>query len=206
MTFVGKILVILIMAFSLVFLGVSTVVFTTATNWKEKSGNQAEDISKLKVSLTTPRPRSPRPRVSSTPPRKTTRSRLKERENRIAELEKATTDAEGEMTKARETLEDAQQNAKTALAEATARKGEIDVLNETLGKAQTQANEFSTQNIELTDQIRVLQREKTTAEQNAKDLRGLHRLGPSAFLRSKGIPLENLDKFDPNSVPPAGRG
>ena len=41
MTFVGKILVILIMAFSLVFLGVSTVVFSTATNWKKKSAKQA---------------------------------------------------------------------------------------------------------------------------------------------------------------------
>ena len=37
MTFVGRILVILIMAFSLVFLGISTVVFSTAPNWKDKS-------------------------------------------------------------------------------------------------------------------------------------------------------------------------
>src|SRR5262249_15622726 len=35
MTFVGKILVIVIMAFALLFLGISTVVFTTHTNWKE---------------------------------------------------------------------------------------------------------------------------------------------------------------------------
>ena len=34
MTFVGKILVIVIMAFALLFLGISTVVFSTHTNWK----------------------------------------------------------------------------------------------------------------------------------------------------------------------------
>ena len=33
MTFVGKILVIAIMAFALLFLGISTVVFTTSKNW-----------------------------------------------------------------------------------------------------------------------------------------------------------------------------
>ncbi len=43
MTFVGKILVILIMAFSLVFLGVSTVVFTTATNWKTVTEKQKKE-------------------------------------------------------------------------------------------------------------------------------------------------------------------
>jgi len=45
MTFVGKILVILIMALSLVFLGVSTVVFTTATNWKDETAKQKKSVS-----------------------------------------------------------------------------------------------------------------------------------------------------------------
>src|SRR5215831_3607168 len=40
MTFVGKILVIVIMAFALLFLGISTVVFTTHTNWKEAIDKQ----------------------------------------------------------------------------------------------------------------------------------------------------------------------
>ena len=40
MTFVGKILVILIMAFSFLFLGISTVVFSTAVNWKTETAKQ----------------------------------------------------------------------------------------------------------------------------------------------------------------------
>ena len=51
MTFVGKILVIAIMAFSLLFLGISTVVFTTATNWKGKSDDQAKKIAEIQKKL-----------------------------------------------------------------------------------------------------------------------------------------------------------
>ncbi len=172
MTFVGKILVILIMAFSLVFLGVSTVVFTTATNWKDKSDEAGRLKSrKSTASSTTPRPSSPTAEGQLKAAKDEQKKQLAERDIRIADLEKQVEDAEDEMTKARAQLETAQQNAQVALAEATARKGQIDVLIETQSKAQTQANQFSAQNIELTDQIRVLQREKATAEQNAKDLR-----------------------------------
>ena len=62
MTFVGKILVILIMVLSLVFLGVSTVVFTTATNWKDETaeadrnrGRAQDAASTAKVARPTPR-------------------------------------------------------------------------------------------------------------------------------------------------------
>ena len=47
MTFVGKILVIVIMAFSLMFLGISTVVFTTATNWKEATTKAKAEVTEL---------------------------------------------------------------------------------------------------------------------------------------------------------------
>ena len=143
--------------------------------------------------------------ASSRPPQEEHAAKLKEQDKKIAALDTAVKDAEGEMTQARSQLEVAQKNAQVSLAEATARKGEIDVLNETLTKAQTQANQFSAQNIELTDQIRVLQREKATAEQNAKDLRDFN--GRTiAYLRLKGIPIEAIDKLNPNLVPPPVEG
>ncbi len=43
MTFVGKILVIVIMAFSLLFLGISTVVFTTSKNWMAATKEEQEE-------------------------------------------------------------------------------------------------------------------------------------------------------------------
>lgn len=205
MTFVGKILVILIMAFSLVFLGVSTVVFTTATNWKEKSLKQGKEIDEVKRKLADAQSKATEADRQLQTAKQEFTKQTTERENRIAEQTKSVADAENETTTARSKLEVAQQNAQVALAEATARKGEIDVLNETLAKAQKQANEFNSQNINLKDDIRVLDRQKATAEQNAKDLRSFNGRA-IAYLRQKGIPLENIDKMDPNSVPPPVEG
>jgi hypothetical protein len=205
MTFVGKILVILIMAFSLVFLGVSTVVFTTATNWKTKSEEQKSQISKVNTSLADAKAKLTTAEGQLKAAKEEHKKQLDERDIRLADLKKAKDEAEDEMTKARAQLEDAQQRAKVALAEATARKGEIDILLETQAKAQAQANQFSAQNIELTDQIRVLQREKATAEQNAKDLRKFN--GQAlAYLRSKGISTDTITRLDPTTVPPPVEG
>src|SRR6185437_17047008 len=52
MTHVGKILVVAIMAFSLVFLGTSTVVFMTSKNWKQETEKQKTEVGKVKKSLT----------------------------------------------------------------------------------------------------------------------------------------------------------
>jgi len=205
MTFVGKILVILIMAFSLVFLGISTVVFTTATNWSERSKKQGGDLQKIQGQLGDAQAKAKEAEGKLEAARQEHATATKAQEVRIADLQKQVADAEAEMTQARSQLETAQKNAQVALAEATARKGQIDVLNETLSKAQKQANEFSAQNIELTDQKRILEREKSTAEQNAKSLRDF--VGrTTAYLRQKNIPIENIDKLDPNSVPPAVEG
>ncbi len=205
MTFVGKILVILIMAFSLVFLGVSTVVFTTATNWKDRAEKQKTEIGKIQGNL-----RDADAKVKDATTKLDTAKAehdtlTKGRENRIADLTKQVADANNEMTQARSQLERAQKNAEVALAEATARKGEIDILNETLAKAQAQANQFNGQNLELTDRIRIVEREKTTAEQNAKELRNVVARF-MAYMRDNKIPMEKLANLDPKSVPPEVEG
>src|ERR1700743_3614707 len=53
MTYVGKILVLLIMAMSLVFLGVSVTAFVTATNWKEATAKKDADLKKVQGQLAT---------------------------------------------------------------------------------------------------------------------------------------------------------
>jgi hypothetical protein len=205
MTFVGKILVILIMAFALVFLGISTVVFTTATNWSEKSKKQGEEITKVKRHLDDAKAQLTNADAKLKTAEAEQKTAIAQRETRIADLTKQVADAEGEMNASRSQLETAQNNAKVSLAEATTRKGQIDVLNETLAKAQTQANEYSAQNIELKDQIRVLDREKSAAEQNAKDLRSFNGRA-IAYLNKMGVSPEKVNSLDPTSVPPAVEG
>ncbi len=205
MTFVGKILVILIMAFSLVFLGVSTVVFTTATNWKTRSETQKTELAKLQTKVGDSDNRAKTAEAGLTNAKAEHTKLVAERENRIKELAKKVEDAEAQETAARSQLETAQKNAGTALAEATARKEETDTLAETLAKAQNQANQFNTQNLDLTDRIRILEREKSTAEQNAKDLRNF-KAKTIAFLQSKGISADKIEEADPNSAVPQVEG
>ena len=47
MSFVGKILVIVILAFSLLFLGISRGVFSTATNWKKATEDEKKKVTAL---------------------------------------------------------------------------------------------------------------------------------------------------------------
>ncbi len=51
MTQVGKILVLVIMAFSLMFLAISTMVFMTSKNWKTETAKKADEVNKVKKSL-----------------------------------------------------------------------------------------------------------------------------------------------------------
>lgn len=205
MTFVGKILVILIMAFSLVFLGVSTVVFTTATNWKNKSAQLQQDVTKKQTAANDAEAKAKDAQSKLEAAKADHTKALAAREAQIGDLNKKVADAEAQATQARGQLETAQKNAQVALTEANARKGETDVLNETLTKAQTQANQLTTQNIELTDRIRILEREKATAEQNARDLRDF-KGKVLAFMQQKGIDPAGISDADPNSAVPTVDG
>ena len=51
MTFVGRILVIGLMAFALLFMGISAVVFTASTNWKDQATKEKANVDKLKKSV-----------------------------------------------------------------------------------------------------------------------------------------------------------
>src|SRR6185437_6890944 len=115
MTFVGKILVIVIMAFSLLFLGISTVVFTTEKNWKaeaekvraevkkqdQKNKNLTADIEAAKKDLETAK--------------KAAAAAEKTQTDRITALDADVKRAQADMTEARTALTVAQQTARTAL-------------------------------------------------------------------------------------------
>jgi hypothetical protein len=193
------------MAFSLIFLGISTVVFTTATNWKGKSDEQAKKIQEVSKKLNDAKASVTDAETKLKTAEAEQKTAISQRETRIADLADQVKKAEDEMRRAQSELEVAQTNAKTALAEATARKGQIDTLNGTLQQAQTQANQFNAQNIDLKDQIRILEREKAAAEQNAKDLRNFKARAIGMFGKM-GISEDKVNSLDPSTVPPAVEG
>lgn len=189
MTFVGKILVIVILAFSLFFLALSTVVFTASTNWKEVHDTQKELNTKLAADIS-----------SAQAALKASEDNLKAEQARAADLikaleaEKTTLDErlktlEGETTELRSQVEIAQQTSKVNVEETNSYAEEIDTIREQFQAAQRQANDFKAQQTQLREQITVLERQLATADQNNKDLR--ERLGVTVnFLSSRGLPTD----------------
>ena len=171
MTFVGKILVIVIMAFSLIFLGISTVVFTTSTNWKEETAKQQAELSKLQQKHRDNAASLEASKKELATAKAQHEAAKKQLDDQIASLEADRDRALGEMTEARKALEVASQTARTSLDQALALKGETDLLRQQKSEVEKQANEYKLRQTELNDRIRELERMLQTATNNAKDLR-----------------------------------
>jgi hypothetical protein len=171
MTFVGKILVLVITALSLVFLGVSTVVFTTETNWKAATEAQKKTVQELRNKTNDLDSQIKALEKDKSAADVGHKAAVKQQEDRAAALEAEIKQAQADKEQSQAALVTAQQNAKTALDDSAARKAETDLLREQKGAVEKQANEFKLRQTELNDKIRELTRMLETATNNANDLR-----------------------------------
>jgi ABC-type Na+ efflux pump permease subunit len=204
MTFVGKILVIVIMAFALLFLGISTVVFTTAMNWKIETEKQRAEVQKQQGKNRDLGEKVKAAENELAAAKKSHELAKKELDNRIAALEADTERLDGELTQSRTALETAQQNAKSALEEAASRKAETDLLREQKSAVEKQANEYKIRQTELYDQIRILTRERDVAKKHNEDLRD--RVAKfSTLLRQKGL-SDDISQVKGLESPPVVHG
>jgi multidrug efflux pump subunit AcrA (membrane-fusion protein) len=204
MTFVGKILVIVIMAFALLFLGISTVVFTTASNWKAETEKQRQRVNELD------RKNRDATELVKERDEELKKARLehdaakKDLQNRVASLEDEIQRLQADVTTTRGALETAQTNARTALDEADSRRKETDLIREQKSAVEKQANEFKLRQTELVEKIRELTRQLETATTNNKDLRDrVDRLGVA--LRSAGL-SDDPNQYKSLSAPPPVQG
>jgi len=204
MTFVGRILVLVIMALALLFLGVTTVVFSTATNWKEETKKQKDVVTKLQGETNTLRSEIEGLQKEKAQAEATHKTALKQQEDRIAVLQDDVARAQKEMTDARTLLATAQQNANTALAEAAANREQTLQLREQKAAVEKQANEFKLRQTELNDKIRELTRMLETATNNANDLRDrVARF--QTLLRQNGL-SDDISTLKGIESPPTVRG
>jgi multidrug efflux pump subunit AcrA (membrane-fusion protein) len=204
MTFVGKILVLIITALALVFLGVSTVVFTTATNWKKATDDQKKIVQKLQGETNDLRNQLGGLEKDKQAAEATHKAALKQQEDRIAALQAEITQAQKDKEQAVTALEVAQQNAKTALEDSSARKQETDLLREQKAAVEKQANEFKLRQTELNDKIRELSRMLETATNNANDLRDrVARF--QTLLRRNGL-SDDITQVKGTETPPSVEG
>jgi hypothetical protein len=204
MTFVGKILVIVIMAFSLLFLGISTVVFTTHTNWKKETEDQKKKVTKLQADSNELQTKLDNAKKELEKAQSDHQEAISQASNRIKSLEDENSKDKAEATAARAKLEDAQQSAKTSLLLADERRKETELLRDQKSAVEKQANGFKLRQTELNDRIRELERQSKTLEDNNKDLRDRAARFQTA-LRRNGLP-DDVSTYKGLESPPPVHG
>ena len=213
MTFVGKILVCVIMAFSLFFLAFSTVVFMTEENWKEEVRKRKEEVTKLNTSVQGLRDEQAKAKAENAAAKAQYTKDIALVSDQIKGVKAESDTRQKEIEDQRKAVEVAQENARQALAQSESRTKETGTLRDTLKAVQDQANEYKLRQTELNDQIRILKRQLDTAVKNNADLRErvavfqqkLTSLGQSAdFATLKGVTAPpdvegEVDKVDSNN-------
>jgi len=186
MTFVGKILVIVIMAFSLLFLGISTVVFTTSKNWMTATQAEKKNVEDLKKKLNDAQADAGAAKKVLEDAKSSFDALAKGLESKISLLEEQNKHDQVQYTAASSQLGIANQNAKSALDEVEAKRQVTLLLRQQKSAVEKQANEFKLYQAELNDKIRELERQLETATKNNTDLR--ERVAKfSVLLREHGL-------------------
>ncbi len=186
MTLVGKILVIVIMIFSVVFLGISTVVFSTAKNWRVATGAERKKVDELKKKLSDAQASKDAASKSLDDAKTSFDALSKQLNERISQLEAENKRDQEQITDVRGQLEKAQTNARATLDEIKFRRDETVLLRDQKSAVEKQANEFKLHQADLNDKIRELERQLETATKNNSDLR--ERVAKfSTLLRQNGL-------------------
>lgn len=189
MTFVGKILVFVIMVFSVAFMVLSVVVLTTAVNWKEEVGKQKTQVTKLNSDLATERQTAATAKAELEAAKADHAKAVSLLQADAAKIAEQNKQAIAEVTATRKSVETAQENVKAAQAEARDRLAETTKLRELLDQVQKQANEFKLRQTELNGIIAEQKRELESAQSNNADLRS-RVAGLSRRLRDLGQSTE----------------
>jgi hypothetical protein len=204
MTHVGKILVLVIMAFSLVFLGISTVVFMTSKNWKTATEQQKQEVAKVKKKLDETQALADAAKNELADAQSKAQQATKVLEGRIRALEDQNKRDLSQIETVRGQLVTAQQSAKSALDEVEAKRNETNRLREQKAGVEKQANEFKLRQADLNDKIRELERVLETATKNNADLREKVAKFSSA-LREKGL-SDDISQYKGLESPPPVTG
>jgi hypothetical protein len=171
MTYVGKILVFVIMAFALIFMGVSTVVFSTTKNWRTATQEQQKKVTDLTKKLGDAQAAVDAAKKDLEGAKGNYDQLAKQLNDKIKLLEDQNASAQQQITRAGSEVTDAQATAKTSLIDSDARRKEAILLREQKSAVEKQANEFKLKQAELNDKIRELERILESATKNNADLR-----------------------------------
>ena len=171
MTFVGKILVIVIMAFSLLFLAMSTVVFVTSKNWMVETKKERLKSDDLKKKLNDANAAAEAAKKDAADYKAACDQDKKTLDNRLAAQQDEINRSQAEITSVKGHLAVAQQTAKSTMDEVESKRQQTLQLRQQLSAVEKQANEYKLEQAEKNDKIRDLERKLDTAVKRNVDLR-----------------------------------
>ncbi|MFM1800847.1 MAG: Chromosome partition protein Smc [Planctomycetota bacterium] len=171
MTQLGKILVVVITILAMVFLGLSTVVFMTADNWKEKAIAESTKLKDTQGQLNSAEEEVARVKTELQRLDQEKSDLIAQKDQELRDLNGRMTILEGDLTQVRKELSVAQATATLSSTESVARVDETGALRESLKSAQDQANSLKIQEKDLNQRIVELNKSLETAQNINKNLR-----------------------------------
>jgi hypothetical protein len=204
MTFVGKILVIVIMAFSLLFLALSTVVFTTSRNWMAATKAEQKKVDDLKKKVQDAKAVADAATKELADAKSAFAAETKALNNTVGSLQDENKRRLDEITAVRGQVVAATQTAESTLQEVEAKRQETNLLRTQKSAVEKQANEFKLRQAELNDKIREQERTLDTATKHNSDLR--ERVAKfSELLRQNGL-SDDISRIKGLESPPPVTG
>ena len=171
MTFVGKILVIVILAFALFFLALSTVVFTASTNWQGAYTGVTKERDALTQQLNTAKTELETQQAALQKEIADRNAQIEALQATGAQLDEQIQTLQAETTSLRTSVEEAQRTTTTQVQVAQSTTQEAAQLREQFQASQKVANDYAAQQSRLNEEIFQLERQLETASQNNEDLR-----------------------------------
>jgi chromosome segregation ATPase len=172
MTFVGKILVIVIVAVSLLFLGISAVSLSTRKDWKAAIDSEQKAVGDLKKKLTEASAQLDSAKKGLDDTKGQFDQEKKALDTRLAAIEEENKRDLNQIKSVRDQWAAAHEKTKGTMEEVQAKRTQINDLRTKIAAVEKQAREFKQHQTELTDLIRELERLLGTAEQDGSDLQG----------------------------------
>jgi chromosome segregation ATPase len=169
-TFIGRILVIVITSVSLLFLGISTVAFSTARDWTKATQSLQKRVTELKKDFQKLQDDQEKDKKILEDANVALATETKTINTRVATIKDENTRDLAKIAEVRAQTLTAQDVAKNTLSEVQAKRQQIDQLHQQQAAVDKQAQEFRQHEAQLTDLIRELERLLQTAGKNKSDL------------------------------------
>lgn len=169
-TTIGKVLVIVITCVSLLFLGISSVAFSTARDWPKAVTAEQGKIDALKKKLQAVQQEIDVAKKVFEDAKTSLGTETKSLNARLTSLKEENTRDSDQAATVKEQLATAEVAASKLLQEVQAKREQIDQLHKQQAAVDQQAKEFRAHELRLTDLIRELERAQQTAAKHKSDL------------------------------------